>query len=381
MKGKTFLILLVAAGILVALSLLRLRDEKQSAEVIMGDKLFADLPVNEVASVTIADVDNTVTLVKGEKIWQVKERDGYAANFAELRDMIVNLSRLKIGRSFSGSPESLARLSLNLPSTSSDAKSGKQITLKNEAGETIADIILGQLRKTDSGNGGQYLKKTDQDTVFLVDGNLQFLKATPAEWLEKEILNVKADDVASVTCLTGDASTPVYTLTRPKGGDSATLTPIPQGRVANAAKIEQVFEALAPLTVDDVKKADSKQPVAENEHKRLVYRLYDGRRITLFPKSAGEADYTLRLLVAEEQPMSQTKVDDANDPASGPDTSDDAETANPIASEDTIVETAQQLNEKLGSWIFSIKQWQFDSFITELEALLEAVEKEDKNNS
>lgn len=380
MKGKTFLILLVAAGLLVALSLLRLRDGKQSAEVMMGALLFADLPVNEVASVTIADADNTVTLVKGESIWQVKERDGYAANFAELRDMIVKLSRLKIGRSFTGSPESLARLSLNPPSASTDGDSGKQITLTNEAGDIIADIILGQLRKTDSGNGGQYLRRTDKETVLLVDGNLQFLKAAPAEWVEKEILNIKADDVASVTCFTGDASSPAYTLTRHKEGEPATLTPKPQGRVADAAKIEQVFEALAPLTVDDVKKADSQQPAAESERTRLVYRLYDGRRITLFPESAADGDYTLRLLVAQE-PMSHTKVDDADGPASGPDTSEDGETAKPDASEDTTVITAQQLNEKLKPWLFSIKQWQFDSFIVEPDALLETVEKENETNS
>ena len=124
MKAKTFLILLMMAGLLVVLALIRWGDEKNEAEVKMGAKLFADLPVNAVASVTIADADNTVTLVKGEEVWQVAERSGYAANFDELRDMIVKLSRLKIGRSFAGSPDTLARLSLNPPSASDTSASG-----------------------------------------------------------------------------------------------------------------------------------------------------------------------------------------------------------------------------------------------------------------
>ena len=112
MKGKTFLILLVAAGVLVALSFFRFGGDNHTGAVKMGDKLFADLPVNAVATITIADSENRVTLVKGNQMWQVEERSGYPANFDEIRDTVVKLSRLKIGRSFSGSSESLKRLSL-----------------------------------------------------------------------------------------------------------------------------------------------------------------------------------------------------------------------------------------------------------------------------
>jgi hypothetical protein len=73
MKGKTFLVLLVAAGLLVALWFFRSADEKHTGAVKMGDKLFADLPVNAVASMTIADSESKVTLVKGDKVWQVHD--------------------------------------------------------------------------------------------------------------------------------------------------------------------------------------------------------------------------------------------------------------------------------------------------------------------
>lgn len=382
MKGKTFLILLLVAGLLVVFALLRSGDEKNTAEVKMGAKLFSELPVNAVASVTIADADNKVTLVKGDKVWQVAERSGYAANFDELRDTIVKLSRLKIGRSFAGSPESLARLSLNPPSASDASASGKQITLKDQADKILADITLGQLRESDSGGGGgQYLKKADDDTVFLVDGNFQFLKTAPAEWLNREILDIKADNVASVTGFRDDASTPVYTLSRPKQGEAAQLTPVPQGRTADAAKIDQVFEALAPLTMEDVKTASGKSLMAEANQTRLVYRLFDGRRITLFPQSNAEENYTIRVLAAEGPAA------EAAEPTSEDSTSDEAEAVKSDTesaksdSEAPAVKTAQQLNEALSPWIFSIKQWQFNSFITQLEALLEEVKKDEDGTS
>ena len=381
MKGKTFLILLVAAGVLGAISFFRFGGETHTGTdaVKMGDKLFADLSVNAVASVTIADSANRVTLVKGDKVWQVQERSGYPADFDELSDTVVKLSRLKIGRSFAGSPESLARLALISPSAADASATGKQITLKDSSGQILADVILGQTRETDGGGmGGQYLKMADADTVFLVDGNFRLLKTTPAQWLEKEILDIKADDVASVSCYAGNEPTPAYTLSRPEKGDTARMTPLPAGRTADSAKIDQVFDALAPLTLDDVQAAAGKPPVTESDQPRLVYHLYDGRQISLFPDVDGKDGYTLR--VAAAGTIAETQAEDAPEPAPANAETQEGKTAKP----ETIApapKTAHQLNEELGPWVFSVKKWQFDSFITQPELLLEEVEKKGEGTS
>ena len=145
MKGKTLLILLLAAGLLAALAFLRFGDKADTAGPKMGQKLFVDLQVNQVAAVTFADADNQTTLIKGDTVWQVEQRNGYPANFDELRDTVVKLSRLKIGRSFPGSPESLVRLSLLAPSASDASARGRQITLKDASGNILADVIYGIL--------------------------------------------------------------------------------------------------------------------------------------------------------------------------------------------------------------------------------------------
>ena len=375
MKGKTFLILLVATGLLVALWFFRFADDKQTGAVKMGGKLFADLPVNAVASVTISDSENSVTLVRGDKVWQVEARSGYPADFDELRELVIKLSRLKIGRSFAGSTESLARLSLMAPSAPDASTRGKQITLKDPSGKILADVIVGQIRKTESGeSGGQYLKKADADTVFLVDDNFRFLKTAPAQWLKKEILDINAVDVASVACYLGAHQAPVYTLSRPEKGETALMTPVPPGRTADSAKIDQVFDALAPLSLDDVQAGDGKPPVAKPGQPYLVYDLYDGRQISIFPHADGKDSFTLR--VAVEDSKGQTQAPDAPEPKSV-----DGKTP---AGEKKITpapKTARQLNEALSPWVFSVKKWQFDSFITQPGALLEAVKKQGDGSS
>ena len=340
----------------------------------MGDKLFADLPVNAVTAVTIADSENRVVLVKGEKVWQVDGRSGYPADFDELRKLVVKLSRLKIGRRFPASAESLARLSLMAPSSSDTSSTGKQITLTDASGKTLADVILGQSRETDSGEGGgQYLKKVDADTVFLVDGSFQFLKTAPAQWLKKEILDVNAEEVKSVACYVGDAPTPIYTLLRPDRGEMAKMTPVPPGRTADPAKIDQVFDALAPLTLDDVQAADGQPPLSESGQFRLVYHLYDGRRISLFPYSDGKDSFTLR--VTAEDSIAETQAAGAPDPQPADEKTQAEETAAPAP------KTARQLNDALSPWVFSIKKWQFDSFITQPGSLLEELKKEGDGTS
>ena len=90
------------------------------------------------------------------------------------------------------------------------------------------------------------------------------------------------------------------------------MTPVPPGRTADPAKIDQVFDALSPLTLDDVQAADGQPP--ESEQFRLVYDLYDGRQIIpIFPHSDGKESFTLR--VTAEESTAEPQADDASGPA------------------------------------------------------------------
>ena len=146
------------------------------------------------------------------------------------------------------------------------------------------------------------------------------------------------------------------------------MTPVPAGRTVDSAKIDQVFDALAPLTLDDVRAGDGEAPAAESDQPRLVYHLYDGRQITIFPASDGKESYTLR--VAAEDSTAPTQAASAVESQPADEKAQAGETAA------AATQTARQLNEALRPWVFSLKKWQFDSFITQPESLLEAVKEE-----
>jgi hypothetical protein len=151
------------------------------------------------------------------------------------------------------------------------------------------------------------------------------------------------------------------------------MTPVPSGRTVDAAKVDQVFDALAPLTLDDVRAADGEAPAAESDHIRLVYQLYDGRQISIFPASDGKDSYTLRVTAKYSTAPTQADSKPASQPA------DEKTPAEKTAA--PAPKSAQQLNEALRPWVFSLKKWQFDSFITQPEALLEEVKKKSEGTS
>lgn len=63
-----------------------------------GNKVFAQFPVNDIAQVTVRQKTNSVTLVKKDDVWTVKERGGYAANFSALREFMQKVWELRVTR-------------------------------------------------------------------------------------------------------------------------------------------------------------------------------------------------------------------------------------------------------------------------------------------
>ncbi len=373
MKAKTFIILLVFAGILAAVSLVMLRGEKEiKGNRSMGERLFAALPVNDIASVSIISPESTVNIVKGDKVWEVKERSGFPADFETLSDLILKISKLKIGRTFDASAETLKRMKLKSPEDA-DAdtnEKGVKIIFKNKDEKEIESIILGSERQSKSGSRGQYLTTKGGNTVFLVDKSFRFMKKTPPEWLSKDILNIKAEAIESVSLFADTSDKPVYRLRRPEKSKAAKLSNIPDGRMASVSKIDQVFEAIGPLAISDVSSGSDKA----GQKMRLEYQLYDGKVVTIYPvhKKTGDDAYSLQITVAfnpEYKPTTSAEADKG----------DKKETKDTSKTPETVKKEAEDLNNLLSDWTFSVEKWQFQSFITTVEGLLE--EKKDKEKT
>jgi hypothetical protein len=215
--------------------------------------------------------------------------------------------------------------------------------------------------------------------------DFRFLKTAPAQWLDKEILDViDADNVASVVCFLGDSRNPgVYTYpagTRSSGPDD---TRIPEAEALPIQlKIDQVFDALAPLTLDDVQGSKGDSPVMRIRPSpvwSMISTTAVGYPSSPMSDGGGEERYTLE----GDRRYGRRGGAAAADAAAAGAPEDEAPKGEVEAPETAApaTKTARQLNEELSPWVFSVKKWQFDSFITRPESLLEEVKTEGNGSS
>ncbi|MBA3613918.1 MAG: hypothetical protein H0W49_13620, partial [Nitrospirales bacterium] len=97
MKAKTLGILaaITIVGIVVAVFV---NQEPVSQLPNSGERLFPRLlsVVNDVSEVVVETKDQTVTLMREEKTWQVKEKSGYRADVEKIKQTLIGLAELRI---------------------------------------------------------------------------------------------------------------------------------------------------------------------------------------------------------------------------------------------------------------------------------------------
>lgn len=395
MKSKTFLVLLAVCAVLVLASLLVFQSgEDGTATTPEGADFFANLPVNDVTGLTLSGPEGEVVLAKGGTVWRVENRYGYPADFDDIREFILKVRDLKVGRTFTADADSRRRLSLLPPDAEgADAEHrGTRVVLQKGDDTPVADLIIGNARETDTGSGGHYLRRADGDTVFLVDESFRFLELDPAEWLAPDLLDISAADVRRVTCLNPTTGQELYRIERPeKGQPPVFIDPAPGDQTVVPSKITNLFSALDNLTLEDV--ADPETEAREMGLETPLcheFWLFDGTTYTVCkgrPLPEDENQHYLRATAGyrappEPAPAAETESEgDAPDAAEAEVAPTDEETAEAAAEETDeapdpaqVAAEAEQKNEALSKWTFVVPKWKVGRLETDVEEFFETPE-------
>lgn len=297
------------------------------------------LALNQVTALTLQGGGKTCRLVKDSKRWQVENRYAYCADFERITKLLKKISRLKVGYAFTADKATMARLRLEKPSAWENAK-GVRIVMNAADGRKIADLVIGRQRQATAGSGGQFVRKTGRKTVFLVDETFHLLNPGPEYWIQDDLISVEPRRIKLVECYDRRGSL-IYRVEHPDPTRPAVLAKVPEGRKVSRPKMDQLFDALNPLKVADILgPAPDKPPKAV----RLVYHLDDGSRFTVFLLTAKKGE--LYQVLLRSSPGRQTPKGESA--AAGC-----AALADP------------------GTWLYGVEKWQFESFFTDPEQLLE----------
>jgi len=394
MKPKTTLFLVIILGILIGISMIikTMQNPSVSKKSRLGGELLENLPVNDIASVTIQSEEGTVQLGKVDDKWVVKSRYNYPVDFKKLIDFVKKWKEAKIGRSFKASEASLARMEL-LPPDKAEAKEeekGIMVTLKKDDDSVIANIIAGKVRESDQrASGGQYVRIDDSDTVYLTDKNFKYMTKDSKGWLDKELLDIKDEDIQKVIFTSWEGKK-IYNIQREKKGEDAKLINVPEGRKPKKSEVSSVMRALSSLRIEDVENPSEEKTDKSKVDKMTVY-LFNGKVYTLYPEKKfknNEDVHCLRLEVAfqeppETEPKEETPPETTGEVTPVPEAK--AETENEEDADDKkdektpeeLAYEAESDNKKLSGWTYIIAKWKYENFISNIEELLEEDEKKE----
>ena len=299
MKSKTIGILagITIVGIVAAILVNR---EPASHFPKSGELLFPHLlsMVNDVNEVLMETKDHTVTLMRREHTWGVKEKAGYRADVEKVKQTVIGLAELRILEPKTKNPELYDRLGLQ--DKDQEGSLSTTITLKTPNNPAAALVIVGNQRPA-KGNPRMsdiYVRKPGDTQTWLVIGNLS-LEKVPEEWLDKEITALASKRVQRVTVTHPDGETLLVSKDKPEDLDFQ-LDSVPAGfKVASQFNVNNIVGTLVQLSLEDVKKEED---VNFHGHPGVsaVLETFDGLRLRV--ETAKKEDKIFGTVSAEFDP-------------------------------------------------------------------------------
>jgi len=191
MQDKRFLIALILLAV-VATGLL-LQGPEQGGPNQDERLVLPGLDLDAVSGLELGRGEERVSLVLGEKGWQVEQRAGYPADFENLSAFLLQLSKLKIAERKTGKPENHDRLGV----ADTGEGAGTSVTLIPGGQQ----LIVGAASST---GRGSYFRYAGDPQVYLADSSLD-VEMDVLTWLDPVIINVDAGNVREVSIATQTA--------------------------------------------------------------------------------------------------------------------------------------------------------------------------------
>jgi hypothetical protein len=336
MNAKTLTGLAVTAAVVVGAAMYISKDSGSSAPVVTeaGSGLLPELQdiqrINDVVEIRVQRNDKSYTLKKTGEAWGLSEKGGYPIETSSVRKALLVLRDMKLLEKKTANAERYAQLDLADPK--SEGSKAVQVDLLNASGATLASLVIGkQMEQKGSFESNQtYVRRTGDAQCWLVRGKAEFHE-DPSSWLDKKIVEVKRDRVATVSIVHPDGER--FDIARaPKDVADYTLSDIPEGKEPTYPSAPgSVASALEWVNLEDV------APLASVDFETgagptSVFTTFDGLTVTVKTK--------------DQDGKSWARFDVAV-----------AETA-----EEAVKTEAQTLQKKLAGWAYQISSYSRSNF-------------------
>ena len=267
MKNKQ---LLIAVVVLIVLGAAVFSTKENSGKSSSSGKstkptnqVITTLDATKLASITLTDSDDSVSVKQVNGKWSVTDRDGFPANFSNIQSLVDTVTELKILAKQKVGKSQLGRFELNDPAT--EAKdAGTKLELKDADGNVLHSVLFGKETQGQSdpsspfgpSGTGRYVL-VPPNTVGEINETLSSdLKTSPADWLHKEDF-LKVEKIKSIT-IKQPKEADSWTLTRIKEEDDMALSEAKSDEKLDSSKGNSAGRVLSSPSFDDIASKSAK---------------------------------------------------------------------------------------------------------------------------
>ncbi len=372
MNRKQFIILLVLVVVVGAAGLLvrqRGQESWKRGGAAIGQKLLPNLPVNDVAQITIKTGTNELTLAKRDNLWRVRERADYPANFSDIASLLTKLADLKIVQTEEIGPSQLGRFELLPPGTATNT--GTQLDLKDQSGKSLDTLLLGKKHMSkppknpqfpgmgDEGwPDGRYVKAgADAKTVAVISDPLDNVQPKPESWLNKDFLNIEKPRSIAVQF---PVATNSWKLTRASETNDWQLADAKPGEKLDSSKISSVTSLFSSPSFNDVAAPNSASSASNTV---LTVDSFDGFSYVAKIAPKQDENYPVTFSITANLPTERTP---------GKDEKPDEKAKLDKAFKDEQAKLADKLAKEkaLANWVFLVPSYTVDEILKPRAQLL-----------
>jgi len=288
MNQKTLIGLVVAALVTIVIAIAINHSNKPRSESGGEEQTSTYLVpalrdhVNDVDKLVLIGAENKpiATLTRGTDGWSIAEKSGFAADTGKLREFLLKLADAKLIEQKTASKDKYTALGVEDVSDK-DAK-GVEIELGGLA--QPVKLIVG----TANARGGTFVRRGGEAQSWLASGSLSIDKK-PENWLRKDLVDVQANRVASVSIARDDGKN-VEVARQTEGDANFKLADVPKGREAGSEfTVNGIAGTLGGLKFDDVVAAEDARP--GDKPLKARYATFDGLVIDITAWEKDGKDY------------------------------------------------------------------------------------------
>ena len=326
-------ILAIAAAALFLISALSYRSSVRRAERFeRGQSFLPNLNPDEIAEILIDKGEESTHLRREGDKFVVVGADGYPAKNESVNRFVKDVLKLSLEKEVGRGEELWKELELT-----GGEESTIEVALEDSNGDEMVRFLVGKVFE----DGGSYVRRADDETgtAYLTSSRV-YLSTGDDDFLDKEILDVKSEDIAAI-------EGPGYRFA--SDGGSLELAEMPAGMKEKTIEVNKVKNGLSYLRFTQHHLADAPEVQDLAFTHRVTYDMKDG---AVYEVEVAERDdkHYLRIRGSHRTPQVQISLE--------ADEEEVKEKSELLARADEM----QEFDDFHGSWIYEVSESTADKF-------------------